>query len=70
MVFSKEKMIERLKKSGRGAEITADIVAIMDDLDGQEATSSCWDRWVKGEPVLWVIGKSGEGQYVNENDCI
>ena len=49
MVFSKEKMIERLKKSGRGAEITADIVAIMDDLDGQKATSSCWDRWVKGE---------------------
>lgn len=69
MVFKKQKMINRLKKEGLGDKITDEIIAIMDDLDGQEANENCWNRKVHGEPVYYVYGKSGNGQYVNENDC-
>lgn len=68
--FSKEKMISRLKREGLADQITPDIEKIMDNLDGQEATSSCWRRQVYDEPVYWCVGKDGKGEYVNENDCI
>ena len=45
------------------------IVKILDDLDGQPATASCWRRQVHGEPVMYVVGRSGEGRYVHEDDC-
>ena len=70
MKFSKQKMIERLTKEGRADMITDEIMAIMDNLDGQEADASCWRRRVYEEPVYYVVGKDGKGEYVNENDCI
>lgn len=70
MKFSKQKMIERLTAEGRADAITEGIITIMDNLDGQEATASCWKRQVYGEPVLYVYGKDGQGEYVNEADCI
>lgn len=70
MKFSKQRMIDRLSTEGRADMITADVLAIMDNLDGQEASASCWRRRVYDEPVYYVVGKDGEGQYVNENDCI
>lgn len=70
MKFSKEAMIKRLTEDGRADMITDDIIAIMDNLDGQEASENCWNRQVKGEPVLWVIGKDGHGEYVAEADCV
>ena len=45
------------------------IIKILDDMDGQYATPSCWRRQVHGDPVMYVVGRSGEGRYVNENDC-
>ena len=69
MKFYKEMMMDRLKKEGRLAEVDSESLAIMDNLDGQEATASCWNRVVYGEPVLFVRGKDGEGAYVNEADC-
>lgn len=66
--FSKRKMVERLVKEGLGDKITPEIEAIMDDLDGQPTTAQCWNRQVFDEPVLWCVGKSGHGQYVNELD--
>lgn len=66
--FSKRKMVERLVKDDLDELITPEIEAILDDLDGQPTTEQCWKRQVKGEPVLWCVGKSGVGQYVNEND--
>ena len=69
MKFYKEMMMERLKNEGRLAEVDAESLAIMDNLDGQEAIASCWNRVVYGEPVLYVKGKNGEGAYVNEADC-
>ena len=69
MKFSKQMMIDRLTREGRAEEITPDIEAIMDNLDGQTASASCWRRQVYDEPVLFVVGKDGVGKYVNENDC-
>lgn len=67
--FSKQKMIDRLTAEGLADQITPEILAIMDNLDGQEATAMCWQRQIFDEPVLWVVGKDGTGEYVNENDC-
>ena len=69
MVFRKQKMIDRLTKEGLKDKITEEIIAIMDDLDGQRADENCWNRRVKGEHVYYVKGKSGKGEYVNEKDC-
>ena len=69
MKFSKEKMIKRITEEGRTDMIDETVLEIMDNLDGQEASASCWRRVVHDEPVLWVVGKDGHGTYVNEKDC-
>lgn len=69
MKFCKDRMIARLTEEGRADAITDEILAIMDNLDGQEVNTTCWRRTVYDEPVYWVWGKDGHGQYVNENDC-
>ena len=68
MKFRKQKMIDRLTQEGKADQITKGIEVIMDDLDGQEVDTQCWDRQVKGEPVYWCVGKSGKGHYVHELD--
>jgi hypothetical protein len=68
MKFRKQKMIDRLTQEGKADQITKEIEEIMDDLDGQEVDTQCWDRQVKGEPVYWCVGKSGKGEYVHELD--
>lgn len=70
MKFSKQKMIDRLTAAGKADVIDEFVMEIMDDLDGQEVSTACWQRRVMGLPVFWVIGKSGGGTYVNENDCV
>lgn len=70
MVFSKDRMIARITREGKANMITEEITRIMDNLDGQKADASCWNRRVYGEPVYWVIGKDGKGQYVHEDDCV
>ena len=69
MRFSKQKMIDRLTREGRADMIDKQALEIMDRLDGKEATTSCWQRQVYGEPVLWVDLGDGAGEYVNEFDC-
>lgn len=69
MKFCKDRMIARLTEEGRADAITDEILAIMDNLDGQEVNITCWRRTVYDEPVYWVWVKDGHGQYVNENDC-
>lgn len=70
MVFSKDKMIERLKREGRADGINEEILAIMDNLDGQPVGSNSWHRQVYGEPVYTCKGKDGKDIDVNENDCV
>lgn len=69
MKFCKDRMIARLTEEGRADAITDEDLAIMENLDGQEVNTTCWRRTVYDEPVYWVVGKDGQGQYVNENDC-
>ena len=69
MVFKKQKMIDRLKAEGKEEEITVEITAIMNNLDGQTVYTSCWNRVVNDKPVYWCIGKNGEGFDVCESDC-
>ena len=70
LVFKKDLMIKRLEREGLSDRISKEIISIMDNLDGCECEVSCWRRRVYEEPVYWVVGKDGSGEYVNENDCI
>ena len=70
LVFSKEKMIERLKNEGRFSEIDDDIIEIMNNIDGQEARTNSWRRQVFDDAVLSVKGKDGKYYDVNECDCV
>jgi len=69
MKFSKQKMLDRIAKENRMHLVGETELAIMDDLDGQDVIANCWQRTVMHQPVYWCVGKSGEGNYVNENDC-
>ena len=70
MKFSKQKMLERIEAQGMMNMVGEKELAVMDNLDGMECDASCWRRVVYHEPVYWCIGKDGNGEYVNENDCI
>lgn len=69
-IFKKSLMLQRIANEGRMEAVTPDIMAILDDLDNQPASTQCWARVVNDEPVLWVVGKSGQGLLVNEKDCV
>ena len=68
--FSKEKMIKRVTEEGKADMLTPEIMALMDNIDGCEVSTSCWLRTVYQEPVYWVVGKDGTGLYINEKDVI
>ena len=67
--FRKDKMIARITAAGMADKLTPDVMATMDNLDGCEASASCWERVVNDAPVYWVVGKDGTGEYVHEDDC-
>jgi|GEM_PF-2814799 len=68
MKFSKSKMIARLIKEGKRESITDEVLKIMDDLDGQEAVISKWDKMIYGRISLVCTGKSGTVQPVHSDD--
>ena len=51
MVFSKEKMIERINKLGMSHMVGEVELKMMDNLDGQPVSSSSWNRRVNYDPV-------------------
>ena len=69
MVFKKELMLKRIEKLGKMHYVDDDIRALMDNLDGQEVSTSSWGREVYGYPVYACIGKNGECHDVYEGDC-
>lgn len=69
MVFKKDLMLKRIKEEGLMDQVDDKVMAIMDNLDGQEAITYCWRRNVMGEPVYLVNGKDGKSEYVYEGDC-
>lgn len=70
MVFSKEKMIERVKNLGMMHMVGDVELKMMDNLDGCPVSSSSWNRRVNNEPVYSCFGKDGKYYDVNENDCV
>lgn len=70
MVFSKEKMIERVKNLGMMHMVGDVELKMMDNLDGCPVSSSSWNRTVNDAPVYSCLGKDGKYYDVNENDCV
>ena len=68
-VFRKALMQQWITENHKEDMVDDSVREMMDKLDGQEATESCWDRVVKGNPVLWCTGKDGVGTYVREEWC-
>lgn len=69
MVFKKDLMLKRLANEGKTGLVNAQILAIMDNLDGQEVSTSSWSRQVYGDPVYSCQGKDGKFYDVNQADC-
>ena len=68
-IFSKQKMLDRLKEEGREHLVDDEAMKIMDMLDGKEAHKNDFKALVYGELEYFV--KVGEDSYpVNPNDCI
>lgn len=70
MIFSKERMIKRLKLEGRFKDLPDEILSIMDNLDGQPVGTNSWNRQVMSAPVYTCKGKDGKSYDVNEEDCV
>lgn len=70
MIFKKDLMLKRIEAEGMGHLVGAQELAIMDNLDGQEVSSACWDRQVNGAPVYSCFGKDGKTYNVNEVNCV
>ena len=69
MVFKKELMLKRIEAEGMMHLVGEKELAIMDNLDGQEACSANWNRQVNDAPVYSCTGKDGKVYDVNEADC-
>ena len=70
MVFKKDLMLNRIEKQGLMHLVGKAELEIMDNLDGQEVTTACWNRQVHDEPVFACTGKDGKVYDVNEADCV
>lgn len=70
MVFKKELMLKRVEEAGMLHLVGETELAIMDNLDGQPVTASCWNRQVYDQPVYACLGKDGKYYDVNEADCV
>lgn len=70
MVFKKELMLKRIEAEGRMHMVGPVELAIMDNLDGQEVSTSSLARQVYGAPVYACEGKDGKFYDVCEADCV
>ena len=70
MVFKKELMLKRIKEEGLMHLVGHQEMMIMNNLDGQEVTTSSWNRQVFDAPVYSCKGKDGKYYDVNAADCV
>lgn len=70
LVFKKELMMRRLEENGLLSMVGEEEARIMDELDGQEVSSACWNRAVNGDPVYSCRGRDGKVYDVFEDDCV
>lgn len=68
-VFSKQKMLDRLKKEGRSDMVDEESAKIMDALDGKEAIKNDFKALVHGQLEYFVVYED-KSYPVNPNDCI
>lgn len=65
VVFRAAKMIERVKREGKGDMLDETTLAFINSLDGKEADTYNWASVVNGENLALIDGKT----YVNVADC-
>lgn len=70
MIFKKDLMMKRIEAQGMMHLVGEQEIAIMDNLDGQEVTSACWNRQIHDYPVYSCTGKDGKVYDVHEADCV
>lgn len=70
MVFSAQKMIDRVMEEGKAGLLDDNTLAFIRELDGRPVTDDSWNRRVKGYPVYSCTTAEGEAVDVNENDCV
>lgn len=68
-VFSKQKMLDRLKEEGRLNLVDEESLQIMDMLDGQEAHKNDFKALVY-DGLECFVRHEGKNYPVNPNDCI
>lgn len=54
VVFRAEKMIERVKREGRGDLLDKETLDFIKSIDGKRGNSYNWQSVVRGENVVWI----------------
>ena len=69
--FRKSKMLARLEREGRMAEVTPEDLDLMTRLDGKQGNDYNWASFVQDMPLVWIeAGKDvPKGAYVCLEDC-
>ena len=64
--FIAQKMIDRVKREGRGDMLTEETLGFIYSLDGKVGNDYNWRSVVKGEDLVWI---DSEKAYVARIDC-
>lgn len=68
MMFSKDQMIKRLEDEGKEAEITEEIISIMDLLDGKPVIKNDFKALIY-DVIEYGVSIDGKFYEVNLEDC-
>lgn len=68
-IFSKQKMLDRLKREGRADEVSEDALELMNILEGREAVKNDFKALVFGQ-LEYFVRYNDQVFPVNPNDCI
>ena len=71
LVFSKQKMLERLEREGRMNEVDEECQELMTKLDGLEAVRNDW-KYVVHNELAYMVKNPDTMKWisVNKEDCI
>lgn len=67
--FRADKMINRVKREGRGNLLDKETLAKIMSLDGKSGTDYNWRSQVYGEDLVYIHDGNGGGEYVAACDC-
>ena len=70
LTFRAQKMIDRIRREGRGDMLDAQTLATINSLDGEPANDYNWEAVVHGEPLALIgANEKHDAMYVNVADC-